>query len=181
VLWGTTRRRANRIAAPFTIVQCTPPPLRRMSTPQIFLCLPVYVVKTILSWSLCSSSSSCSGIYYTSHYTGLQGQPQGAQLCPLFLPSCIIAVLENNRGERSANKFRKSQIRKFADLTIFIDLRIFSKCFSLRICDLRNTFFLRFADLQFANPIIFTDLKLPQINKYIIFQDLFEIQLNDIS
>ncbi len=114
-------------------------------------------------------SSSCSGIYYTSHYTGLQGQPQGAQLCPLFLTSCIIAVLENIRGGRSANKFRKSQIRKFAGLNIFIDLRIFSKC-----CNLRNTYFLRFA---ICEPNYFLRTKLPQICKYIIFQDLFEIEL----
>jgi hypothetical protein len=127
----TTSRRANRIAAPFTIFQCTPPPLRRMSAPQIFLCLPVYVVKTILTWPLCSSS--CSGIYYTSHYTGLQGQPQGAM--PPF--SYILYYRCLRGGPQISSASRKS---KFADLNIFINMWIFRKCFNLRICDLRNTY-----------------------------------------
>ncbi len=37
------------------------------------------------------------------------------------------------KGGRSASKFRKSQVRKFADL-IFLDSRTFRKCGNLRIC-----------------------------------------------
>ncbi len=48
------------------------------------------------------------------------------------------------KAGRSANKFRKSQIRKFADLNDLLDLRIFRKCDLLWICDLRNQSFLLF-------------------------------------
>ncbi len=40
------------------------------------------------------------------------------------------------KGGRSAYKFRKSHIQKFADFNSFLDLRIFRKCGTLRICDL---------------------------------------------
>ncbi len=42
--------------------------------------------------------------------------------------------------------FRKSQIRKFADLNNLLDLRTFRKCGNLRICD-----FCQFCDLQICN------------------------------
>ncbi len=43
------------------------------------------------------------------------------------------------------------------------------KCGHLRICDLRTKCFWQFADLRFADPVIFAYLKLPQIRKYIIY------------
>ncbi len=59
---------------------------------------------------------------------------------------------------RSANKFCKLQIRKFANLNNLLHLRTFRNCGTLRICDLwPNLFYL------------FTDLNLPQVRKYIIF------------
>ncbi len=52
------------------------------------------------------------------------------------------------KGGRSANKFRKSQIRKFADLNSLLDLQTFRKCGTLRICD-----------LQIPPPQLFCDLR----------------------
>ena len=52
------------------------------------------------------------------------------------------------KGGRFANKFRKSQIRKFADLNNLLDLWTCSKCGTLRICDLRTQSFLWFADFR---------------------------------
>ncbi len=66
---------------------------------------------------------------------------------------------------RSANKFRKSLIRKIAEF--FINLRTVRKCGNYRICDLRIIYFLRFADLRFTDPINFCELKLPQGRKNI--------------
>jgi hypothetical protein len=40
------------------------------------------------------------------------------------------------KGGRSANKFLKSQIRKFADIHNLLDVRTFRKGGTLRICDL---------------------------------------------
>jgi hypothetical protein len=45
----------------------------------------------------------------------------------------------------SANKFRKSQLRKISDLQNLLYLRTFHNCGDLRICDLRINFF---ADLR---------------------------------
>jgi hypothetical protein len=47
-----------------------------------------------------------------------------------------LQTIKKPKGGRSANKFRKSQIRKFAELNYFLDLRTFRECDSLRICDL---------------------------------------------
>jgi hypothetical protein len=63
-----------------------------------------------------------------------------------------------DKGERSANNFRKSRIHKFADFNNLPDLRIFRKCDFLQICYLRNTIFLWFAGL-----------KLPQVRTNILF------------
>jgi hypothetical protein len=58
---------------------------------------------------------------------------------------CFLAVTVNldiygrecrEQSGLSANKFLKSQIRKFAELQNFTDLRTFRKCGNLRICDL---------------------------------------------
>ncbi len=67
-------------------------------------------------------------------------------------------LLQESKGERSAKNFRKSQIRKFADLNNLLHLRTFRKCDTLHPCDLRTQSFLWFADL-----------KLPQVRKYIGF------------
>ncbi len=41
----------------------------------------------------------------------------------------------NTKGGRSANKFRKSQIRNFADFNFFKDLRTFHKYGNFPFCD----------------------------------------------
>jgi hypothetical protein len=46
-----------------------------------------------------------------------------------------LVVSTTIKGGRSANKFRKKKIRKFADLNNLIDLRTFRKCGTLRIFD----------------------------------------------
>ncbi len=51
-------------------------------------------------------------------------------------------------GGRSAIKFHKSQILKFADLNILLDWRTIRKCGTLRICDLRTP---SFCDLRALN------------------------------
>jgi hypothetical protein len=56
---------------------------------------------------------------------------------------------------RSANKFSKLQIRKFADLNNVFNLRTFRKC---ALCCLQNQSSFRFPDL-----------KLPKVRKYILF------------
>jgi hypothetical protein len=66
------------------------------------------------------------------------------QIRSLLIIKCLLY-----KGERSANKFRKSQIREFADLQYLLNLR------TLWICDLRIPFF--------------ADLNLPQKSKNIIF------------
>ncbi len=58
-----------------------------------------------------------------------------------------------SKGGRSENKFRKSQNRKFEDLKNLFDLPPFRKCGTSRT----QTF------------VWFTDLKLPQVRKYILF------------
>ncbi len=64
---------------------------------------------------------------------------------------------------------KSSTNRKSANLrTIFLDLWTFHKCGILRICDMQTIYFLRFADLRFADPIIFC-IKLLQIRQYRIF------------
>jgi hypothetical protein len=65
-----------------------------------------------------------------------------------------------------ANKFLKLQNCKFTDLKFFLDLWSFCKCGSLRICDLWTIYSI-FCDLR--TQLLFADLKLPQIRKYIIF------------
>jgi hypothetical protein len=60
-------------------------------------------------------------------------------------------------GGRSANKFRKSQIRKFADLYNLLYLRSIRKYGYLQICDvLTQSYFV-------------IDSKLPQVRKCILF------------
>ncbi len=58
------------------------------------------------------------------------------------------------KGGRSANKFRKSQICKFADKIFFIDLQTFRKC-GMLFCGfaISGSYILRFVDLRFADPI----------------------------
>jgi hypothetical protein len=46
------------------------------------------------------------------------------------------------KGGWSASKFRKSQIHKFVDINNVLDLRTFSKCGTLRICNFQTQFFL---------------------------------------
>ncbi len=69
--------------------------------------------------------------------------------------SCKKIVLQwlTCRGGWSANKFRKSKIRKNV-----LHLWSFRKCGNLRICDLLTQYFLRFADQ-----------KLPHFRKFFIF------------
>ncbi len=54
----------------------------------------------------------------------------------------ITAMYNTYVGGRSANNFRQSQIRKFADSNNLLDLPTFRKCDSLRICDLRTNLFM---------------------------------------
>jgi hypothetical protein len=53
-------------------------------------------------------------------------------------PSLILFV---TKCGRSANKFRKSQIRELADLDNFLDLLTFRQCDPLWTCDLRTQLF----------------------------------------
>jgi hypothetical protein len=46
--------------------------------------------------------------------------------------------IKGGGGGGSAIKFRKSQIRKLADLNSCLDLRTFRKCDNFRICDLQT-------------------------------------------
>ncbi len=78
------------------------------------------------------------------------------------------------RGGRSADKFRKSQIRNVADLNV-LDLQNFRKCVNLRICALRTICFFRFADFRLA------DLKLhSNLRRTFGFWDSFDTELNGI-
>ncbi len=60
----------------------------------------------------------------------------------------VVVCYFNYIGGRSANKFRKLQMRKFADLHFMLFLRTFRKCDTLQICDLRTKYF---RDLQTEN------------------------------
>jgi len=62
------------------------------------------------------------------------------------------------KGGRPANKFPKSQIRKFGDLNVFKDLRTFRKCGNLRICRLAICRPYIFCDIQ--TQLFFSDLNL---------------------
>jgi hypothetical protein len=59
------------------------------------------------------------------------------------------------KGEQSANKFRKSQIRKFSGLNSLLDLRNISNSGALRICDF-GIFFVICELKTFASPQIHT-------------------------
>ncbi len=67
--------------------------------------------------------------------------------CKAFLHSTYCSC----KNGLSAGKFRKAQIRKFV------------------IYDLQTHYFLLFADLWFADPVLFADFKLQQTRKDIIF------------
>jgi hypothetical protein len=59
---------------------------------------------------------------------------------------CHAFFLVVTKDGRSANKFRKSQIRKFEDLILKKDIRTFCKCSHFRISDFRTE--LLFAFIQ---------------------------------
>ncbi len=67
------------------------------------------------------------------------------------------------------NRFRKSQIRKFADLTNLLALRTFHQCGTLRICDLRSEPLFVICGFVICEPNLFADLKLTQVRKDINF------------
>ncbi len=74
-----------------------------------------------------------------------------AQYCAFFIQPQILHILYINfagKGGRLEIKFGKSQICKFADLIFFLDLQTFSKCGSLRICDMRAIYSFRFTNLR---------------------------------
>jgi hypothetical protein len=75
------------------------------------------------------------------------------------------------KGGWSANKFRISQIHKFADLNNVLDLRTFSKCGTLRQYS-DPIFFCKFADLQFSGPIFFCKFADVQFSGPIFFCNL---------
>ncbi len=81
---------------------------------------------------------------------GYRSSPQTKIFCPLV--ASITDWLRLSYRQRGAvrNKFRKSQILKFADLNFFLDLRTFRKCGNLRICNLWTIYFcdLRICDLR---------------------------------
>ncbi len=97
------------------------------------------------------------------------------QLFPAKYPvTCFSGRLLTIKGGRTANKFRKSRIRKFVDLYNLLDLRAFLKCGTLRICDLQTQSFIvicRFVICKIAicGPKLFADIKLLQVRKYILF------------
>ncbi len=73
----------------------------------------------------------------------------------LFSPPFIMKMHgpQISSANRKSSKSRLNLLR-FADLPRSI----------LRICDLRTIYFLRLADLRFADPLFSADLKLPQIH-----------------
>jgi hypothetical protein len=56
--------------------------------------------------------------------------------CSYTIVVCYIKWI----GGWSAKKFRKLQMRKFADLHLMLYLRAFRKCDTLQICDFRDHF-----------------------------------------
>jgi hypothetical protein len=55
---------------------------------------------------------------------------------PIYLcKTRYIFALTPYKGGRFSNKFRKSQIRKFADSYNLSDVRTFRKCGTLQICE----------------------------------------------
>jgi hypothetical protein len=70
------------------------------------------------------------------------------------MPLNAIFICLTDKGERSANKLRISQIRKYADINNLLDLRTFHKIDTVRIYDLRTQ---SCCDLR------------PQVRKYILF------------
>jgi hypothetical protein len=76
-----------------------------------------------------------------------------------------------------ANKFRKSQIRKLADLINVLNLLSFCNCGNLLICDLQS-----FAIFGFAicGPNFFASLKLPH-NFHLSNKDLIQICTKKIT
>ncbi len=71
-------------------------------------------------------------------------------------------ILFTAGGDRSAAKFLKSQIRKFADLQKLLDQWTPRKCGYLRICDLWAQFFAA-CGFAICGVSFLADLKLPQI------------------
>jgi hypothetical protein len=58
---------------------------------------------------------------------------------------------------------------EFAVLIFYYHLRAFRKCGNLKFAICGPYIVVQFANLRFADPVIFADLKLPPIRKYIIF------------
>ncbi len=78
------------------------------------------------------------------------------------------------KGGWSTNKFRKSPIRKLAASQNLLHLRTLRKYGNYRICDLLTQIFLRFAYLQFADPIFFWTLN---FRKYKNFPYTYTVHL----
>ncbi len=103
--------------------------------------------------------TQCEGKWFI-HWHSIRWQRKKLKLP---VKPCLVYY---SKGGWSANKFPKSQIRKFADLTLFrfVDLPQMYQFAYLRII-----YFLWFANLRFADPIFLADLRLPQIRKCMIF------------
>jgi hypothetical protein len=82
---------------------------------------------------------------------GYRSSPQTKIFCPPVASITDWLRLSYRQRWAVRNKFRKSQILKFADLIFFMDLRTFA---DLQFAD---HIFLRFADLRFSNPFIFAN------------------------
>jgi hypothetical protein len=100
-----------------------PSPLYSVHSRPSVGCLPL---GSFYAFLCMSSKQYCVGhcvLVHAPEYTTLvttQGFRDSRKVlsAPFFL-HIVSYILENYRGERSAHKFRKSQIRKFADLNIF--------------------------------------------------------------